>query len=100
MKAARKIKIRQLVTFSGVMFIVAGLVVLCTPNIELMAHEMDYSRHTGAHNGAAYVAEQEVREKAKSEAANNNARIATAEKIVVTNTSDADQTKVVDTSEK
>ena len=93
MKASRKIRIRQLVISSGVMIIVAGLVVLCTPKMGLMAHEMDYSRHTGAYRGMAYVAEQEIRENQQSATVNNNSKIATVEKKAVKNSDDAEQTR-------
>ena len=93
MKASRKIKIRQLVISSGVMIIVAGLVVLCTPKMELMAHEMDYSKHTGAYRGMSYLAEKEIREKNQSATVNNNSKIATVEKKAVKNPDDAEQTR-------
>ncbi len=100
MKASRKIWIRQLLTSSGVIIIVAGLAVLCTPKMELMAHEMDYSKHTGAYRGMSYLAEEEIREKDQSATVNNNGKSANVEKIVVKNPEDADQTKKVDTSEE
>jgi hypothetical protein len=93
MKASRKIRIRQLVISSGLMIIIAGLVVLCTPKMGLMAHEMDYSRHTGAYRGMAYVAEQEIRENQHSATVNNNEKIAVVEKKAVKNPDDAEQTK-------
>jgi len=93
MKASRKIKIRQLVISSGVMIIVAGLVVLCTPKMELMAHEMDYSKHTGAYRGMSYLAEKEIRENDQSATVNSNEEIAAAEKKAVKNSNDVEQTK-------
>jgi len=93
MKASRKIRIRQLITSSGVMIIVVGLVVLCTPKMGLMAHEMDYSKHTGAYRGISYLAEKEIREKNQSATVNNNEKIATVEKKAVMNPDDAEQTR-------
>jgi hypothetical protein len=93
MKASRKIRIRQLVISSGVMIIVAGLVVLCTPKMGLMAHEMDYSRHTGAYRGMSYLAEKELAEKNQIATVNNNEKIAPVVKKAVKNSDDAEQTK-------
>lgn len=100
MKASRKIRIRQLITSSGVMIIVAGLVVLCTPKMELMAHEMDYSRHTGAYRGMSYLAEKEIAERDQSATVNNNEKIAIAEKKAVKNSDDAEQTRKGYSAEK
>ena len=93
MKASRKIRIRQLVISSGVMIIVAGLVVLCTPKMELMAHEMDYSKHTGAYRGMSYLAEKEIRENDQIATVNSNEKVATDGKKAVKNLEDAEQTK-------
>lgn len=93
MKASVKIRIRQLVASFGVMIMVAGLVVLCTPEMELMAHEMDYSKHTGAYRGMSYLAEEDIREREQIATVNSNEKIATDGKKAVKNPDNAEQTR-------